>query len=84
MTTTVGREAIEKFVTDALAGLGVDREAITPGAMLDDLEVDSLDLLELCQSIKLELGIPVRPKDFDGLESIAEVLELCARKDGTA
>ncbi|HZG05808.1 MAG TPA: phosphopantetheine-binding protein [Streptomyces sp.] len=82
MSDTLDRTAIEKFVTDALVDLGVDREDVLPDAALDDLEIDSLDMVELSQNIKKDLEIPVKPKDFDGIETVGQVLGLCYRKAG--
>ncbi|MCP9956114.1 MULTISPECIES: acyl carrier protein [Streptomyces] len=76
------RAAIEKFVHDALVELGVDEADIVPDAALDDLEIDSLDMVELAQTIKRDLGIPVKPKDFDGLDTVGQVFELCRERAG--
>ncbi|MET8545205.1 acyl carrier protein [Kitasatospora sp. NPDC004799] len=82
MPDTLDRTAIETFVVDALVDLGVDRESIVDDAALDELEIDSLDLVELSQSIRKQLDIPVKPKDFDQLYTVGEVLALCRRKAG--
>ncbi|MFG2907522.1 acyl carrier protein [Kitasatospora sp. NPDC048286] len=82
MPDTLDRTAIETFVVDALVDLGVDREGIVDDAALDELEIDSLDLVELSQSIRKQLDIPVKPKDFDRLYTVGEVLALCCRKAG--
>ncbi|MFE4974471.1 acyl carrier protein [Kitasatospora sp. NPDC056651] len=82
MPETLDRTAIDTFVIDALVDLGVEREAIVDDAALDELEIDSLDMVELSQSIRKQLGIPVKPKDFDRLYTVGEVLDLCRRKAG--
>ncbi|KMS84698.1 MULTISPECIES: acyl carrier protein [Streptomyces] len=74
--------AIEKFVHDALVELGVDEADIFPDAALDDLEIDSLDMVELAQTIKKDLNVPVKPKDFDGLDTVGQILKLCYEKAG--
>ncbi|MEV5383555.1 acyl carrier protein [Streptomyces sp. NPDC052721] len=74
--------AIEKFVHDALVELGVDEADIFPDAALDDLEIDSLDMVELAQTIKKDLKVPVKPKDFDGLDTVRQILKLCYEKAG--
>ncbi|MGW5776628.1 acyl carrier protein [Streptomyces sp. NPDC003863] len=81
-STTLDRAAIEQFVTDALVELGVDASDVVPGAALDDLEIDSLDMVELAQSVKRDLGVPVRTKDFDGIDTVGQILELCYEKAG--
>ncbi|MFE0703344.1 acyl carrier protein [Streptomyces sp. NPDC058872] len=82
MSETLDRTAIEQFITEALVELGVDAADVLPGAALDDLEIDSLDMVELAQSVKRELGVPVRTKDFDGIETVGQILELCCEKAG--
>ncbi|GGY78738.1 hypothetical protein GCM10010300_23060 [Streptomyces olivaceoviridis] len=74
--------AIDKFVKDALVELGVDEADIFPEAALDDLEIDSLDMVELAQTIKKDLEVPVKPKDFDGVDTVGQVLKLCYQKAG--
>ncbi|MFE0642592.1 acyl carrier protein [Streptomyces sp. NPDC058877] len=82
MSETLDRTAIEQFITEALVELGVDAADVLPGAALDDLEIDSLDMVELAQSVKRELGVPVRTKDFDGIETVGQILQLCCEKAG--
>ncbi|MGW3626422.1 acyl carrier protein [Streptomyces sp. NPDC000880] len=82
MTDMLDRTAIETFITDAIVELGVEREDIVPDAALDDLEIDSLDMVELSQNIKKDLGIAVKPKDFDQLETVGQVLKVCLQKAG--
>ncbi|WP_101254363.1 acyl carrier protein [Streptomyces barkulensis] len=82
MSLTLDRKAIETFVADALVDLGVDRSDIATDASLDDLEIDSLDMVELSQSIRRDLDIPVKPKDFDGVETVGQVLRVCCEKAG--
>ncbi|MFC8952488.1 acyl carrier protein [Streptomyces sp. NPDC012693] len=82
MSDVIDRTAISTFVTDALIELGVDRSDIVPDAALDDLEVDSLDMVELSQSIKRDLGIPVKPKDFDDVETFGQLLNVCCTRAG--
>ncbi|MFF3607038.1 acyl carrier protein [Streptomyces sp. NPDC002463] len=81
-STTLDRASIEQFVTDALVELGVDASDVVPGAALDDLEIDSLDMVELAQSVKRDLGVPIRTKDFDGIDTVGQILELCYEKAG--
>ncbi|SFL34366.1 acyl carrier protein [Streptomyces pini] len=82
MSLTLDRKAIETFVADALVDLGVDRSDIVVDASLDDLEIDSLDMVELSQSIRRDLDIPVKPKDFDEVETVGQVLKVCCEKAG--
>ncbi|MCH0539690.1 acyl carrier protein [Streptomyces sp. MUM 203J] len=84
MSSTLDRATIEKFLTEALVELGVETSDVVPEAALDDLEIDSLDMVELAQAVRKDLGIPVRIKDFDGLETVGQILALCHEKAGLA
>jgi acyl carrier protein len=71
MATTV-HEQIEKRIVEALAEFGADRDALTPEATLEDLDVDSLDLFELSQILNQEFGLEVNPEDFEGIETLGD------------
>lgn len=71
MATTV-HEQIEKRILEALAEFGADRDALTPEATLEDLDIDSLDLFELSQILNQEFGLEVNPEDFEGIETLGD------------
>ena len=62
-TTQVTNESVEKVVFDGLAELGADREQISRGATFEELDVDSLDLVELAQIIEDEFGVALGADD---------------------
>lgn len=82
MSEVLDRELIESFVIDKLVVLGVDRSQITPESTFDELEVDSLDFVELTQAVKKELAIPVAPKDFDDSSTVGQALATIYQKAG--
>ncbi len=71
MATTVHAQ-IEKRILEALAEFGADRDALTPEATLEDLDIDSLDLFELSQILNQEFGLEVNPEDFEGIETLGD------------
>ncbi|WP_406327071.1 acyl carrier protein [Streptomyces sp. NBC_00203] len=75
-TTTATRESLTAFVLESLADFGADPDAITLDAAFDDLEIDSLDLVELGQSVKKRFGVHVRPKDMDDVKTVGEALDV--------
>lgn len=75
-TTPATRAALQEFVTEALADYGAEAEAITVDASFEDLEIDSLDLVELGQAVKREFDVRVRPKDMDGVKTVGEALKV--------
>jgi acyl carrier protein len=79
---TKSTEQIEMRVTDALVEFGEERENITPQARFEDLEVDSLDLVELAQIAEDEYGVEVKDSDLDKVETVGDVVELIAARSG--
>jgi acyl carrier protein len=77
---TQNKEQIEQRVTDALVEFGEERENITPGARFEDLEVDSLDLVELAQIVEDEYGVELADADLDKMETVGDVVELIASR----
>jgi acyl carrier protein len=71
MATTV-QQAVENRIMEALVEFGADREKLSPGATLEELDIDSLDLFELSQILKQEFGLEVNPEDFEGIETLGQ------------
>ncbi|MGW2600449.1 acyl carrier protein [Streptomyces klenkii] len=82
MTTAPDRASLTAFVTASLADFGAEEDLITPDAAFEDLEIDSLDLVELGQAVKRRFGIQVRPKDMDGVKTVGEALDAIFRTAG--
>ncbi|MCF3101987.1 acyl carrier protein [Streptomyces roseoverticillatus] len=76
------RASLTAFVTESLADFGAEADLITPDATFEDLEIDSLDLVELGQAVKRRFGIQVRPKDMDGVKTVGEALDVICRTAG--
>ena len=82
MAKTQSREQIEQRVIDALVEFGEEREKVTPQARFEDLEVDSLDLVELAQIAEDDYGVELSDADLEGLETVGDVIELIATRAG--
>jgi acyl carrier protein len=77
---TKSKEEIQQRVTDALVEFGEERENVTLDARLEDLEVDSLDLVELAQITEEEYGVEITDSDMDGLATVGDVVNLIAER----
>jgi acyl carrier protein len=77
---TKSKEQIEQRVTDALVEFGEERENLTPGARFEDLEVDSLDLVELAQIVEDEYGVEIKDSDLDKIQTVDDVVTLIAER----
>lgn len=80
MPETVTKEQIEKRVIDALVEFGEERGDLSREAKFEDLDVDSLDLVELAQIVEDEYGVELSDSDMDKLESIGDVVDLIAER----
>jgi acyl carrier protein len=76
MATTVTPEAVEKTVVEALPQFGVDESQITRDATFEELDVDSLDLVELAQVIEDEFGIALKGDDVKDIKTVGEAIDL--------
>ena len=75
-TTAVTPEAAQRVITDALADVGADRDAITLEATFEELDVDSLDLAEVSQVIEEELGVRIGGKDVAAIKTVGDAVDL--------
>lgn len=80
MPETKSKDQISQRVVDALVEFGEERERITLASRIEELEVDSLDLVELAQIVEEEYGVELTDADMDGLETVGDVVELVANR----
>ena len=63
--------------------LGVDESQVTEEARFkDDLDADSLDLVELVMALEEKLDISVPEEDLEGIDTVGQALDLVAGKVG--
>jgi acyl carrier protein len=71
----------EKFKTCAVEVLQVDASAVVPEARFaDDLDADSLDLVELVMALEETFDIVVEENELEGVETIGQAYELVSSK----
>lgn len=73
-------EAIEQRVADALVEFGAERELIEPEASWDDLDVDSLDLVELAQIVEDEYGVELREADMKKMKTVGDAVAMITQR----
>jgi acyl carrier protein len=60
---------------------GLDETKIVPGALLkEDLDIDSLDLVEIALALEDALGLSLPEDDLDGITTIGDVVSLIEAK----
>lgn len=76
------REAVfATLKSAAVEVLGVDESAVTEDARFkDDLDADSLDLVEFVMSLEEQLDISVPEEELEGVDTIGKALDLIAGK----
>jgi acyl carrier protein len=76
------RQELEEKVRKVLAeNLGRDFEEVTMEARLEeDLDADSLDLVEAVLALEEELGVKIPEEEMDGVKTVREAVELVSAK----
>jgi len=71
----------ERFKKCAVEVLAVDPAKVTPEAnFADDLDADSLDLVELVMALEEEFDVTVDEDELDGIETVGQALNLVTSK----
>jgi acyl carrier protein len=74
---TVDQELFARFRKCAVEVLSVEESAIVPEANFgDDLDADSLDLVELVMALEEEFEITVPEEDLEGVETVGQAFSL--------
>lgn len=81
MSTTVATpQSVESVVTDALEEFGVERELISREAPLEDLDIDSLDVVELTQIVEEKFGVQLRGDEAKDAKTVGDVIDLIVER----
>lgn len=62
---------------------GVDADAVGPDATFEDLDLDSLDLVEFALAAEEELGVRIEDEEAEGLETLGAAVKLLEDKGAT-
>lgn len=74
-------DVFERFKVCAVEVLAVDADKVTKGASFaDDLDADSLDLVELVMRLEEEFDISVDESELEGVETVQQALDLVSGK----
>ena len=76
-------ETFGRFKKCAVEILSVDESKITPDATFaDDLDADSLDLVELVMALEEEFDVSVEEEELEGIETVGQAFTLITSKLG--
>ncbi len=74
-------EAFDKFKQCAVEVLQVDAAKVTPDARFaEDLDADSLDLVELVMALEEQFDISVDESELEGVETVNQAFDLVTSK----
>ena len=77
----MSEENFERFTKCAVEVLSVDAAQVTKEASFaDDLDADSLDLVELIMSLEEEFGVTVEEEELEGITTIGGAYDLIVDK----
>ncbi len=73
MTDGTTFERLKKLIVEQL---GVDEEEVTPTAsFVEDLNADSLDLVELIMSLEEEFGMEISDEDAEKIQKVQDAVD---------
>jgi acyl carrier protein len=81
MPTQVTSEAVERVIFDGLTEIGAEGE-VTRDATFEDLDVDSLDLVELAQIVEDEFGVELDGDAVKDVRTVGDVIDLVVARSG--
>lgn len=77
----MSEELFGRFVNVAAELLEVDAEKVTKEASFaDDLDADSLDLVELVMALEEEFDVEIGEDELDGIETVGKAFDLISAK----
>jgi len=79
MSATTSQQ-IETRVIEVLASFGPDESQITRDATFEQLDIDSLDLVELAQIVEDEYGVVLKGEDMKELKTVGDAVDLIAER----
>ena len=73
----------DRFKKCAVDVLSVEDAQLTPDARFkEDLDADSLDLVELVMALEEEFGVEVPEEELEGIETVGQAFDLITAKLG--
>ena len=73
MTDGTTFERLKKIIVEQL---GVEPDDVTPAAaFVEDLNADSLDLVELIMSLEEEFGMEISDEDAEKIQKVSDAVE---------
>ena len=81
MPTQVTSEAVEKVIVDGLEEIGAEGE-IRREATFEQLDIDSLDVVELALIVEDEFGVELDGDAVKDVRTVGDVIDLVVARGG--
>jgi acyl carrier protein len=72
-------QSVEQVIFDGLKEVGAEGE-ITRESTFEELDVDSLDLVEVAQIVEEEFGVELQGEDVKDLRTVGQVIDLVVQR----
>ena len=76
MAETITQQAVEDALMDALAEMGPEREEISRDKTFEELDIDSLDLVELLQIAEERYGVQLNAEEAKDVRTVGDAFDL--------
>jgi acyl carrier protein len=73
---TVTTQQVEARVVETLATFGPEADQISRDSTFEELDIDSLDLVELAQVVEDEYGVVLKGDDMKELKTVGDAVDL--------
>jgi acyl carrier protein len=80
MPETQSKDQIQERVISALVEFGEERENLKLDARFEDLDIDSLDLVELAQIAEDDYGVLITTEDLKRIETVGQAVDLIVER----
>ncbi len=78
-------ELQEKVCSILAENLSVPEDKVTPASRFqEDLDADSLDLVEAVLALEEEFGVSIPEEEMEGVRTVGQAIQLVAEKLGVA
>lgn len=75
-------DAVSEELEKALTEMGAEMDGYTRDSSFEDLDVDSLDLVELAQVVEDEFGVQLSGDDMKELTTVGDAIDMVVSRGG--
>jgi acyl carrier protein len=78
--TTATKDQVTERVISALVEFGEEPENVKPDSRFEDLDIDSLDLVELAQVVEDEYSIEISDAEMEKIATVQDVVDFVTQR----